>query len=114
MKFVPVEPPRQFRVGLDQSIEVSDCGRVHLEADEQVTFVTPTGREHDFVAKSWGFYATPSINGRLAQQGFKTALVRNSQGRYYVLVVEEDRIEDFHEYLRIERQELCEWLDERE
>lgn len=114
MKFVPVDPPRTFRVGLDQSIEMSDCGRVHLAADEQVTFVTPSGREHDVAAKSWGFYAAPSINGRLADHGFKTALVRNSQGRYYVMVVERDRIDDFNAYLRAERQEVCEWLDERD
>ena len=114
MRFVPTDPPRRFRVGLDESIELSDCGRISLEADEQVTFVTRSGREHDVVAKSWGFYATPSVNGRLKREGFKAALVRNSQGMYYVMVVETDRIEDFHEYLRVERQELCEWLDERE
>lgn len=113
MKFTPTEPPRRFRVGLDQAIEISDCGRVYLDADEQVTFVTASGREHDFVAKCWGFYATPSINGRLADQGLRTALVRNAQGRYYVMVVEKDRIEEFHDYLRAERQGLCEWLDER-
>jgi len=48
-------------------------------------------------AKDWGFYATPSINGRLQQFGFKTALVENPQGRIYVMVVEEEKIELFEE-----------------
>ncbi len=113
MKFVPNEPPRPFRVGLDRSIELKDCGRVRLEADEQITFVTPGGREHDFAAKSWGFYATPSVNGRLVQQGFKTALVRSSVGRIYVMVVDRNRLPDFETYCRAERQEILEWLDER-
>lgn len=114
MIFEKQRPPRRFRVGPRNEIEISDFGRIRLEPDELVTFVTPSGREHDFSAKSWGFYATPSVNGRLRQQGFKTALVRNRQGRYYVMVVEADRIEEFHEYLRAERQEVREWLDERE
>lgn len=107
------QPPRSFRVGLAGQIEMHDCGRVRLQADEQVTFVTPAGREYDLAAKSWGFYATPSVNGRLKDQGFRTALVRNLLGRYYVMVVDAQRIEEFHAYLREDRQQIVEWLDER-
>lgn len=114
MRFEPTNPPRKFRVGRERTIELSDCGRVHLGADEQVTFVTPGGREYDFAAKRWGLYATPSVNGRLRDQGFKTALVRNTQGRIYVMVVEPERLAEFDEYLNAEQQTLVEWLDERE
>lgn len=114
MKFEPELPPRCFRAGLQRQIELRDCGRVRLEPDEQITFVTPDGREHDFAAKEWGFYVTPSLNQRLRAQGFKTALVRNSQGRLYVMTVAHDRMEAFDEYLRQERQQVVEWLDERE
>lgn len=113
MTFEPNNPPRRFRVGAAGAIEIADCGRVHLAPDEQVTFVTPGGKEHDFAAKSWGFYATPSLNGRLAGFGFKTALVRNAEGRHYVMVVDTDRMAEFDEYLRAERQHVVEWLDER-
>lgn len=113
MKIAPVNPPRRFRVGLNKHIEISDCARIHLEADEQVTFVTPSGKEHDFAAKSWGFYATPSINGRLVDQGFKTALVCNSQGRYYLMVVDPACMADFQAYIASEKNDLIEWLDER-
>ncbi|HID28861.1 MAG TPA: hypothetical protein EYP19_02520, partial [Desulfobacterales bacterium] len=92
MKFQAQEPPRVFRVGIKQDIEMHDCGRMYLHPDEQITFVTPSGKEHDFAAKSWGFYATPSINSRLKDQGFKTALVRNRSGRLYVMVVEKEKL----------------------
>ena len=113
MNIEPNDPPRIFRCGLENQIAVSDCGRVYLQPDEQLTFVTPAGKEHDFVAKSWGFYATPSVNGRLVAQGFKTALVRNSCGRYYVMVVDAERLADFDAYLESEQHEVIEWLDQR-
>lgn len=113
MNFTPLQPPRIFSVGQHGQIQIRDCGQAHLEPDEQVTFVTSSGRQYDFAAKSWGFYATPSVNGRLRHQGFKTALVRNEAGLWYVMVVERDRVDDFLEYLAQERQVLGEWLDER-
>ena len=113
MKFKPEEPPRTFNVGRNGQIEIKDCGKIVLDPDEQITFVTPDGREHDFAAKSWGFYATPSVNGRLVAQGFKTALVRNAHGRYYVMVVDRARMDDFEEYVRTDQQQIIEWLDER-
>ncbi len=113
MRIETTNPRRVFQVGLRRQIDISDCGRLYLERDEQVTFVTPAGKEHDFVAKSWGFYATPSINGRLADQGFKTALVKNSFGKFYIMVVDPEQMVDFNAYLKTERHEVAEWLDER-
>ncbi len=113
MELEQVKPPRRFRVGLRRQIELSDCARVRLAPNEQITFVTDDGREHDFAAKEWGFYATPSVNGRLKEQGLRTALVRNSAGRHYVMVVIESRMDAFHEYLRQEEQTVVEWLDQR-
>ena len=107
------DPPRRFNVGIQNQIEISDCGKVKLEADEQITFITSSGKEHDVAAKTWGFYATASVNGRLVDQGFKTAFVRNSVGRYYVMLVDRNRISEFEEYLREEKQVVEEWLDER-
>ena len=112
MRFEKNDPPRVFRVG-ENLIAISDCGKIHLEDNDQVTFVTASGREHDFTAKSWGFYATPSVNGRLIDQGFKTALVRNSSGKYYVMVIDKDKIHDFEDYLASEKNEIVEWLNER-
>jgi len=113
MKIVKKEPPRKFLVGEDQKVEISDCGKMYLEPDEQVTFVTVSGKEHDFAAKSWGFYATPSMNSRLVSEGFKTALVKNQLGRYYIMVVDKDHLPGFEAYLDTTKNEVVEWLDER-
>jgi hypothetical protein len=113
MNVDPVDPPRRFPVGRGGAIEIKDCARIRLDPDEQVTFVTSSGKEYDVAAKSWGFYATPSVNARLAVQGFKTALTRNGQGRHYVMLVDKERISDFMDYLAREDNVLVEWLDER-
>ncbi len=113
MKIEIKDPPRKFSVGTQKKLEISDCGKVRLEPGEQVTFVTASGREYDVAAKSWGFYATPSVNGRLKQQGFKSALVRNPEGRYYIMLVESEKVQEFQTYLASEKAVLEEWLDER-
>lgn len=113
MKIERKEPARKYFVGAEPQVEISDCGNVHLEADEQLTFVTPSGKEFDFCAKSWGFYASPSINGRLASQGFKTALVENALGRVFLMAVEPEKMEDFLAYIKKESNRVLEWLDER-
>lgn len=112
MKIDRKDPPRTFRVGADGAVGIRDMGDIHLEPDEQVTFVTERGARHDFTRKTWGFYATPSVNGRLVDEGFKTALVRNESGRIYVMVVEAACMALFDEYCRLERQVVVRWLDE--
>lgn len=113
MKFDAKKPPRTFRVGQSAKIEISDCGTMKLGDDEQITFVTASGKEYDVAAKSWGFYATPSVNSRLVKQGFKTALVKNSLGQYYVTIVDLSRMKEFEAYLAAEKGVVEEWLDER-
>ncbi|HLN09267.1 MAG TPA: hypothetical protein VK281_09945, partial [Xanthobacteraceae bacterium] len=71
MQFDPKVPPRVFTVGNSGPIEMRDCGMVALDADEQLTFVTERGAEYDVARKDWGFYATPSLNGRLMQFGLR-------------------------------------------
>ena len=112
MKFDPTLPPRKFKVGLDGGIELSECAKLSLEPDELVTFVDDDGSEYDVARKDWGYYATPSINGRLARNGYKTALVRNSSGQYFIMLVTKSRLTEFHAYLDSEQQELVTWLDE--
>ena len=112
MKIVLRDPPRTFAVDESSRVKIRDMGDAHLEPDEQLTFVTESGARHDFVRKEWGFYATPSINSRLANEGFKTALVENRQGRIYVMVVEKSRMALFDRYCRQGAQKVLRWLDE--
>jgi hypothetical protein len=93
---------------------MADCGRVELEPDEQLTFTTPDGAEYDVARKSWGFYATPSLNGRLREFGLRGVLVRNRIGRYFVLLVERGHEDEFESYRALEELDVIAWLDSDE
>jgi hypothetical protein len=112
VKITEIRPPREFKVGRDARITLKDCARVALEPDEQVTFVTPEGAEYDVARKSWGFYATPSTNGRLRYFGLRAALVRNAAGRHNVMLVERARQADFDRYAHAESLAIVCWLDD--
>ena len=115
MKFDELTPPRVFTVGNSVRFDMRDCGRVALEPDEQVTFTTEGGGELDVARKDWGFYATPSLNGRLEGFGLRAVLVRNTlTGRYFVLVVECGKEVAFDAYLVQESCEVVHWLDTTE
>jgi hypothetical protein len=110
-----IEPPRTFRVGHDQSIELSHVADIELEPDEQITFVTHSGTEFDVVRKEWGYYATPSLDRRLPDHGLRPALVRGSRtGRMYLLLVEVGKEADFQSYLEWDGLQLVCWLDRPE
>ena len=111
MKFIPTDPPRRFTVGRLAPIELKDCGRVALDPDEQVTFVTEAGGEYDVARKSWGFYATPSLNRRLPSFGLKPALVGSPDGRRYVFLIERGREDEFSRYAASENLRVIRWLD---
>ncbi|MBM09240.1 MAG: hypothetical protein CMF69_06650 [Magnetovibrio sp.] len=105
-------PPRTFNVGKTGTITLSDMGLVFLDPDEQLTFATDSGTEFDVARKNFGYYATPSLNGRLPAKGLRPALTRNEAGRFYVLLVEAGREAQFEHYLKDEEQTLVAWLDE--
>lgn len=112
MKFAPKNPPRRFAVGNAVKFDMKDCGTLALEPDEQVTFVTEGGAEYDVSRKDWGFYATPSLNGRLEQFGLRGVLIRNrGTGRYFVLLVERGREPAFDAYCGQENLAIIAWLD---
>lgn len=110
MKIDIKETPREFKA---KKFTIRDYGKIFLDSDEMVSFVTKDGKEFDFTAKNWGFYATPSMNSRLTNQGFKTALVVNENNQLYIMAVEKDKLIEFFEYLKDEQDNrvLC-WLDE--
>ncbi len=114
MKVTPTIPPRRFAVGRGKPIYITDCARIQLHPDEQVTFVTESGVEYDVARKSWGFYATPSLNGRLTKFGLRAALVKSPDEKVYVMLVERGKESDFEEYLVVERQQVVAWLDSDE
>lgn len=115
MKFESKTPPRRFTVGNSVKFDMLDCGDLRLAPDEQVTFKTTSGAEYDVAAKDWGFYATPSLNGRLEQFGLRGVLIRNRDtGRYFVLLVERGREPQFDAYCGQENLAVIAWLDSTE
>lgn len=106
------EEPRKFIVGIDNSISISDYGTITLEPNEQITLLDRDGAEYDVAAKDWGYYATPSINHRLKNQNYKTALVKNSENRVYVMLVKNNKIDLFNDYCKKENQTIITWIDD--
>jgi len=100
---------RKFNVN---DIEITHISDIELNNNEMITF-KKGNKEYDFIAKDWGYYATPSINGRLKSFGYKTALVKNSYGKVFINVVEIEKMDNFLEYLKRENSEILEWLDEQ-
>lgn len=108
MKINTENKPRVFNVGVN---EISHEADISLGSNEQVTFVSETGSEFDFVRKEWGYYATPSINRRLKSFGFKTALVQNVKGHVYIFSIEDGKMDLFEDYCKTEEQTVLMWLD---
>lgn len=114
MRLMPKPTPRVFRVGPpDDQIELRDCANLELAPDEQVTFVTESGTEYDVVRKPWGYYATPSLNGRLPRHGLRPALVRGLDGKRYIMLVEKGKEREFHVYAKRFGHVVVCWLDEQ-
>ena len=67
-------------------------------------------KKYDFVKKSWGYYATLSMNGSLKKEGFKTVLVKNKSNKYYIMVVEKTKMSDFKKYCKTENQAVIEQI----
>jgi hypothetical protein len=112
VKFLPKDPPRRFTVGNSVKFDMKDCGTLALAPDEQITLVTEKGAEYDVARKHWGFYATPSLNGRLEQFGLRAVLIKNrGTGRYFVLLVERGQEPAFDTYCQQENLAVIAWLD---
>lgn len=112
MKITQKNPPREFEAGFEIKRTIKDCGEIHLGIDELLTFKTEGQHEFDVTRKDFGFYATPSLNGRLVQFGLKSALVKNRINQFFILLVEEKKLSLFNRYLDEEQMTLIAWLDD--
>ena len=108
MRLQDIDPPRAFRVG---DTEIRHCADVDLDADEQVTFTSASGTEFDVARKSWGYYATPSLNRRLPAHGLRPALTANADGRIALLLVEHGHEAEFDAYCGEQGMRVVAWLD---
>ena len=112
MKTNTIDPPRKFPVGLAE-IDISHTADIYLQDDEMVTFMAADNSEYDIVKKNWGYYATPSLGGRLLSFGLKAAIMRNIDTRQcFVILVQRDQLNALKKYMFEERQEIVMWLDD--
>ncbi len=101
---------RKFIAGKGKNqVQITHSANIKLKNNEQVTFIFK-GNQHDFVKKNWGFYATPSINGRLKKQKFLTALVKNKEKKIYIMVIHKTKIKEFRKYCEVHNQKIINWL----
>lgn len=113
MKLKLIKPPREFVVGFkDHRVTLKDCAHIELSADEQITFFTESGGEYDITRKSWGFYATPSLNSRLPRYHLRPAFLKNRVGHFFIVLIEKGKEPLFQKYLELERLNLIAWLDD--
>lgn len=102
--------PRIFNVN---DCEFQDFGKIILAENEMVSLLSDTGKEIDITAKNWGYYLGPSLNARLADEGYKAALVLNMFNKIFLMIVDKEKIEEFKNYLKDNHDNriLC-WIDE--
>ena len=107
MKIKIKKNPRLFTVN---NIEIRDFGKIKLDKNELISFVTKSDKEYDFTAKEWGFYITPSINGRLKKEGFKVAIVKNKNKKIFIMAIEKNKIKLFKKYCSDQQERVIKWL----
>ncbi len=105
---------REFPTGLKKLEIIKDCGSVYLDKNEMITFKSKNKNlEYDVVKKKWGYYATPSLNVRLKNKGYKSILVKNKiTERYFVLLQEIGMEKELKKYMKQESLEVICRLDE--
>ena len=109
MRIIKKKPPRKFKPS--KNIIIKDCANIYLNSNEQVTFLTKKKQEYDVCKKEWGFYATPSVNGRLKSYNFKTAIIQNIKTKkIYIFIFKKGKEKKFYRYLKEENCKVIKWL----
>jgi len=99
---------RKFKVG--SNITIKHVANIELNTNELITLKNKSS-EYDITKKSWGYYATPSINMRLRNNGFLTAIIKNksTKNKFIVLVDKKKKIL-FKNYINKENIKVIKWL----
>lgn len=106
MKIKIRKKPRRFKVSVGNiNIQLNDMAKITLKKNEQVTF-KHLKSEYDVAKKDWGYYATPSINGRLKKFGFRTFLIKNKKNKLYIFLVHKNKISSFKKYCKNDNQQI--------
>ena len=87
LKIIKKGKHRIYNVAAGKNIKLKCVGDIFLKNDELITF-RDKKKEFDITKKNWGYYATPSIDKRLKNYGYSTAIIQNkiSKNIFIVLV----------------------------
>lgn len=97
----------------NNKINLFKKANIFLKDNEFITFIEKKKnkkKEYDVVKKSWGYYATPSINKRLKFYDYLAVIIKNLSGKYFVCIVNEGKKRDFYKYLKNDKQKIVLWL----
>ena len=99
-----IKSNRLFKAGISK-VKIRDRGSISLRNNHQVTFKYKNS-EYDVCKKNWGYYATPSINGRLKDFGFRTYLIINQFKKIYIFIVHKNKNVEFKKYIKKEKNKI--------
>jgi len=101
---------RSFKVG--KNIKLKCVGDIFLKNDELITF-RDKKKEFDITKKNWGYYATPSIDKRLKNYGYSTAIIQNKISKnIFIVLVDKKKKKIFSKYIKGENIKIIKWLHE--
>ena len=101
---------RKFVANKKTNLVLSDVGEVVLKNKEHLT-IKVLNKKNEVCAMNWGLYATSSINSRLKNEGFITALTKNSFNKIFLMIVDKRKKSIFSKYCKLEKIKVIKWLD---
>jgi hypothetical protein len=107
-----IKKKRKFKPSKNSNITLNDCGEIILDNNEQVTFSHKDKKDcnYDVTKKNWGYYATPSINGRLKKNNFTSHIVVNKKTRlFFIMIVDINKKKSFAKYLKNQNLQIINW-----
>ena len=97
----------------NKNTKIKKAANIKLNNDCVITFISSDKKEYDFCKKKWGYYATPSINHRLTDNNFRAVIIKNILNKHFICVVEKDKIKEFRDYLKKDKQKVIMWLNNK-
>ena len=107
---------RKFYTKSKLNTQINQLGKLKLKKDEQITFYESLAgkkKEYDILKKSWGYYATPSINKRLKNFNYECALIKNDKEKFFICLVNKEMKHNFKIYLKKDNQKIICWLNKK-
>lgn len=98
-RFILNEPPRRFRVGVDDWVEIKDCGRAGLSPGDTVAVeFAGTGTEALIIGRFWGC----EVSWSHAAAGGEAMIAGRHADRLHVLLVSLAGSAQYQDYRRRE------------